>query len=325
MKRLICCLLLYAATIPDALGLSQVTVAQFGKEKFLLYLPLYIAMEEGYFESEGLSIHLVFAGNDDQAFAAVASRSADFGIGDPVFAAIAEEKGLHARVVALLIQKLAVSGFTNRSEIGEITTPSQLKDLKIGSFPRPSTTYTMLDEILKTNRSSTGSARIVEGAMGTFAPMLRAQVVDMALDLEPAVSIAESQGMRVVFDLSRFFPSQAVTGLTARADYLSQNKETALRMVRGLERALRLINSDSPRPSEIAATLFPALPRPTIERAVERMRKQQVYPVHATVDPALWSRTVEARVKSGDLKSAAQASSAVDNSFAEQAVQEQKP
>ena len=72
---------------------EKVVISQFGKEKFLLYLPLYIAMEDGLFAKRGLDIDLRFVGNDDQIFATVISGDAMFGVGDPVFAAISREKG----------------------------------------------------------------------------------------------------------------------------------------------------------------------------------------------------------------------------------------
>ena len=47
-------------------SLQKVRITQAGKEKFLLYLPLYVAMEKGYFAEQGLDVSLTFSGNDDQ-------------------------------------------------------------------------------------------------------------------------------------------------------------------------------------------------------------------------------------------------------------------
>src|SRR3984957_8398783 len=85
---------------------EKVTIAQFGKERFLLYLPLYVAMEEGIFAKHGLDVDLKFAGNDDQIFATVISGQAQFGIGDPVFTAISHDKGGPGKVIAMVITNL---------------------------------------------------------------------------------------------------------------------------------------------------------------------------------------------------------------------------
>ncbi|MFA5300626.1 MAG: ABC transporter substrate-binding protein, partial [Lutibacter sp.] len=69
---------------PNSTGLTQVIVAQWGQEKYLIYLPLYIAQEKGFFKEEGLDISIKYSGNDDQVFATVLKGEAQFGIGDPV-------------------------------------------------------------------------------------------------------------------------------------------------------------------------------------------------------------------------------------------------
>ncbi len=109
-------LFLYAGTDSDRVWAEpppkKVTIAQFGKEKFLLYLPLYVAMEEGIFRGRGIHVELLFAGNDDQVFASVVSGEASFGVGDPVFAAIARERGGPGKIVGLLVTRLGLVGYT---------------------------------------------------------------------------------------------------------------------------------------------------------------------------------------------------------------------
>src|SRR5438270_393633 len=56
-------------------GLETVKIAQWGQERYLIYLPMYVAIEKGYFKDAGLDVTLTFTGNDDQTFAAALSRS----------------------------------------------------------------------------------------------------------------------------------------------------------------------------------------------------------------------------------------------------------
>jgi len=94
-------LMFVVSSATQAAPLEKVKLAQFAQAKFLLYLPLYVAQEEGFFAKENLDVELKFAGNDDQIFAAVASGAVDFGMGDPAFTAIAAEKGFEAKTVAM--------------------------------------------------------------------------------------------------------------------------------------------------------------------------------------------------------------------------------
>src|SRR5207245_1761166 len=71
--------------------LSEVTIHQAAKT--LLYLPLYVAVEQGYLGAEGIKARIVTAGGDSQAFAALANGEAQFAQGDPTFVAISHERG----------------------------------------------------------------------------------------------------------------------------------------------------------------------------------------------------------------------------------------
>ena len=72
---------------------TKITIAQWGQEKYLIYLPVYIAQDKGFFKEQGLDVSIVFSGNDDQVFATVARGDAQFGVGDPIFTAISRNRG----------------------------------------------------------------------------------------------------------------------------------------------------------------------------------------------------------------------------------------
>jgi NitT/TauT family transport system substrate-binding protein len=81
-------------------GLQKITIAQFGH--VFLYMPLYVAVRNKYFEHEGLDVTLVSTGGDEKTFTAVSSGNAQFGVADPVFTAVARERGQGGKVVASL-------------------------------------------------------------------------------------------------------------------------------------------------------------------------------------------------------------------------------
>lgn len=292
---------------------EKVTIAQFGKEKFLLYLPLYIAMEEGLFAQQGLDVSLKFAGNDDQIFAAVVGGSADFGMGDPVFAAIAKDKGGPGKIVAMMITKLGLSGYTNNPKIGAITKPEDLNNLRISSFPKPSTTYTMLDEMVMRHKLNT---KIVQAAFGAQLATLEAGLVDVAVDIEPTVSIAESKGYPVVFSMGPFTDPQAITGISTTEDTIQKRPETVQKLVNALQQSLTLLHTQPEAGVRVAKKLFPTLDENVIRAAVTRMEKEAAYPSSVVVGNELWQRTLKTRLDSGELKKPQVTETAVDNQFA---------
>ncbi|MCB0319199.1 MAG: ABC transporter substrate-binding protein, partial [Bdellovibrionales bacterium] len=301
---------------------KKIVVSQFGKEKFLLYLPLYIAMEEGLFLKRGIEIDLRFVGNDDQIFASVISGDALFGVGDPVFAAISREKGGPGKIVASMITKLGLSGYTNNTQIPNIIAPQDLKGLRVSSFPAPSTTYTLLSEFIKLNELDKTGTSIVQAGVGAQLAALEAGDVDIAIDLEPSVSIAESKGYRVNFSLDKFTESQAITGISTLESTINDHPEVVQKIVSGLQEALILLHKDRNICLNVAQKLFPNLGIKVIENAVERMLSAGMYPKTAKMEDSNWQRTLKTRLDSGELKKAQATEFTVDNSFAEKAIQE---
>lgn len=302
----------------QAAALEKVKLAQFSQSKFLLYLPLYVAQEEGFFAKEGLDVDLIFAGNDDQIFAAVLSGSADYGMGDPLFTAIANAKGASTKTVAMLITNLALRGYTNNKDIPHIDALDQLAGLRMGSFPAPSTTYTILEDMKRTH-PKLARMQIVQGGVGMQRAMLEAGKTDIAIDLEPAVSMAEHDGARVVFDMFRFTPPMAVTGLTTRQEIIDKKPDQVRRMVRAMQNAITAMYADHAVAYRTAEKLFPNLPAGVARRAVDHMLADAMYPRSVVIPDALWQKALQMRLASGDLKKPQATDFAVDNRFAESA------
>jgi NitT/TauT family transport system substrate-binding protein len=281
-------------------------------------------MEEGLFARRGLDITLTFAGNDDQIFAAVISGAAMFGVGDPVFAAISREKGGPGRIVALMVTKLGLSGYTKNPAVPEVLEPKDAQGLRIGSLPAPSTMFTLLTEFVRNNQPYTEKTTIVQAAIGAQLAALEAGQVDISMDLEPTVSVAESKGYRVKFLLDRFTEAQAITGISTLDTTIKDHPEIVQSIVSGLQEALELLHSKRDIALRTAKKLFPNLSDAVVTRAVERMLTLGVYPRSTEVEEALWQRTLKTRLDSGDLKKPQLTEYTVDNSFAQKALQDRR-
>ncbi len=294
---------------------EKIAIAQYGKERILFYLPLYVAMEEGLFAKRGLDVDLTFAGTPDHVFAAVISNDAQFGVSDPAFTAISHDKGGPGKVVVMMITKLAVSGVA-KPAIPPIKRPQQLNGLRIASPPEPSTTYTLINGL---KRSFHLNAVIVQAPPGEQLALLDAGKADLALDFEPNVSVAEDKGYHVVFDLAAFTDPQVITGVTTTEDFIKSHPDTVQKLADGLQEAIDLIYSDPQVAFRVGAKLFPHLSDKVVHSAVNRMLSANMYPRSIVVPDELWQRTLKTRLDNGDLKKPQATSVAVDNDFALQA------
>ncbi|HKR06145.1 MAG TPA: ABC transporter substrate-binding protein, partial [Bacteroidia bacterium] len=211
---------------PKTSTLQKITIAQTGD--FFLYAPLYIALDGGYFRKNGLDVSIISTGGDEKTWAAVLGKNASFGIADPTFIAISDERGIPGRVIASIVNGVPFWGITMNSSIKEVQSPQDLNSYSVATFPSPSTAYTLqkkmfLDAGLKPN--------IKEGAFGTLLYMLQSGKVDIALELEPNVSQASSNGAKVLYSLAKLYGDFAITGLTTTPELLKSDTALAKKVV----------------------------------------------------------------------------------------------
>jgi NitT/TauT family transport system substrate-binding protein len=289
---------------------TQVTVAQVGD--FFLYLPLYYAKDRGFFSREGLDVSLVASGGDEKSVAAVVSGSADFGVGDPTFAAIANEQGQNVSVVGTVVNGVPFWGVTKRRDLPEVLTPAQLRGLTVATFPKPSTAYVLQEAMFKEGGIQ---PKIREAQFGSLLPLLDTGAVDIVLELEPNVSTAVSKGGRVVYSMAEKYPDFAITGVTTLRRTIVERPDVVRRFVRALDAAERAAHSNPADLIAFAKGRFPDVSPDIAEAAARRMLASNVLPNSARTSVSGWRRAVDLRAQSGDLKDPAASVKAVDNQF----------
>ena len=321
MKKVIFALLVvlgivfYFFTInkPEKSSLNKVVITQYGQGNVFLYLPLYIAQEEGIFQKNGLDVQITYSGNDDQIAATVAGGYADFGVGDPIFSAIIQERGGSIKTIATLVEKPPFIGYAKDSKIKNVENLSQLNGLRVSSFPAPSTLYTNLTNLKNNNNLNMQIRPITFGAQ---MAALENGEVDMAMDLDPTVAVAESNGYRAVISLSNFLPKQAITGIIAREDVIQNKPEIAQKVINSLQEAISLFYSDQSVGLRVALKAFPEIDEASLKRAVERSFNNKIYPISMEIQEEIWQQGIHERIQAGDLKKPQPTNIASDNSFA---------
>jgi NitT/TauT family transport system substrate-binding protein len=299
-------------------GQEKITICQYGQ--VFIYMPLYVAQEKGFFADEGIDVRLINGGGDDKTFATVASGEAQFGVADPTFPAIARERGQPGVVLASVVNGATFWGVTKK-ELKPITSAAQLKDLRIATYTAPSTNYTLMAKTLKDNEDRVGKAQIVQGAFGTLLAMLDADKADIAMELEPTVSLAVKNGAKVVYSYPEMYGPFLLTGLYTTEEYRDKHPEICQKVVRALERAMRYCHDNPEGTIEVARKAFPEVDPEVAANAVKRLLKDNTIPKHVSIDDKAWENAVQVRLQVGDLKSAKSAEKTIDNTFAAKATQ----
>src|SRR6267378_6679079 len=132
----------------------------------MLYLPLYVAIDEGFFTQQGLDLTKETAGAPTVALSAVISGSAQFSIHGPEWTAIAAAKGAPVNIIANVV---------NGAAVWIVTTPdvsfSSVKDLKgqnVVTGLMPTTSTSLFMKLLRENGMDPNcDVKMVQVALGS--------------------------------------------------------------------------------------------------------------------------------------------------------------
>jgi len=286
----------------------------------LLYIGLYVAKDEGFFEKQGLDVKIQTGGGDAQAFSALTSGSAQFAQGDPSFVAIANEKGWDGRVVAMAVDRVAIWGVTFDKNIKPFTDPAGFKGLTVATYPEPNTSYVVQKQLdLKAGLTIGTDTKIVQVPFGTELATLKNGQADIAQTIEPNVSQVELQGGTVAFSYADAYGPLAFTGVQTSDEEIQQHPEVVQKFLNAYEQALQYIQNNFEGTVTIAKKELPTMDEQVIRTALHRLIDSGSIPAHAKVDPVSWQKLLQIQVDVGNLKQLP-TKDLIDNNFAEAAM-----
>lgn len=273
----------------------SVTVAQFGD--LLLYLPLYIAKEEGLFAKRGLDVRIISTSGDDKTYAAVASGQASFGIADPTFAAIANSQGHRARVIGLLVDGVPNYAVSLGSLL-PIQNLETLKGISIATPPSPSTAFALTKDLYEKAKLPPSIRQVSPAAL---MATLQAKDADLAVLIEPWVSTTIRNGGSVVIEFPRFYKSFALTGITCTERFATQEADTCSAFLAAMQEAAIIFYSDEAKTLKVAQKMFPNEDVADLQSGIHRHRSDRIHPSSLEVPLESWKIAIDLRVRSGDL------------------------
>jgi NitT/TauT family transport system substrate-binding protein len=277
---------------------KKVTVSQ--AFQTMLYLPFYVAMDQGFFARQGLEVSKESAGSPTAALSAVLSGSAQFSIHGPEWTAIAASKGAKVGIIANVVNGAAV--YIATTPDFHFDGVKSLKGQKVVTGLMPTTSTSLFIKLLKENGMDPDKdVDMIQVQTGSEAgPFLGGQA-KVAVLYEPGLDQVAAQGMKVVLGFPRQYGPYAFSSVTARSDV---DPEAAQRMVNGMEMALRFMQKDRARTLEIARKEFPTLDPKVVTSAVERMLADNVYPKSVETTAAAYKTGMDTQIALGNLKTA---------------------
>jgi NitT/TauT family transport system substrate-binding protein len=290
---------------------EQVTVAQAFQS--VQYLPLYVAIDKGFFKKHGLDVVKTTAGSGANGVASVIQGSATFSLQDPMTAVFANLKGAKLKSVGSVVNGIPVWLVVPKDS--PIKTVADLEGKTVATAVPPSTSTYLLRDVLAKQHVKITEQDVLLGT--EIAPLLAGKV-DAAAVYEPYVEQAIAQGARVIYQFSRSVPGgYAFSALDATETTLTTKPAMVKAFVAGLEDAIHYMNTDEAGAAAVAITEFPQMSPDVVRSAVKRLFDENVYPKSALITPAAFANALALQVGIGNIKPGAVTyADAIDPQFA---------
>jgi NitT/TauT family transport system substrate-binding protein len=242
-----------SAQAQGRLDKSRVSVAVGGKAS-LLYLPLTIAEQLGYFRSEGLSVEFTDAGHPQRALELVAEGAAEVCAGTFEQVLLLQARGLAQQAFVLQCRAPQVALGVSIRSLPQYRTVADLKGKRVGVSGYQSAPGLLARRVLAQAGLKSDDVVWVDIGSAAAVPALRSGQLDALVLWEPAISTLEQKAeVRIVADTRTLKGTAEVFGgpmpstcLHASADFMQRHPATCQALANGIVHALKWLQTAGP-------------------------------------------------------------------------------
>ncbi|MFQ6817657.1 MAG: ABC transporter substrate-binding protein [Blautia sp.] len=304
--------------------LTEVTLNEVAHSIF--YAPQYVAIEEGYFEEEGLKIDLVNGFGADKVMTAVISGEADIGFMGAEASVYAYQEGATDPVVnfAQLTQR-AGNFLVAREEMPDFQW-SDLKGKKVlggrkGGMPEMVFEYILRKNGIDPQKDLTIDQSIDFGS--TAAAFTGDDSAEFTVEFEPSATALEQEGAGyVVASLGVDSGYVPYTSYSAKTSYMEEHPEVIQKFTNGLQKGMEYVQTHTP--AEIAAVIAPQFPETdleTITTIVTRYYEQDTWKENLVFAKESFELLQDILEESGELKERVDYDKLVTTAYAQKAAE----
>lgn len=247
----------------------------------IFYAPMYVAIEEGYFEDEGIDLDLVCGFGADKTMTAVISGEADIGFMGSEASIYTYSEGATDYVVnfAQLTQR-AGNFLVAREEMPDFTWEDLKGHLVLGGR-KGGMPQMVFEYILKENGIDPAADLEINQNIdfGSTAAAFAEGQGDFTVEFEPGATTLESEGKGcVVASLGEDSGYVPYTAFSAKQSYIDENPEVIQGFTNALQKGMDYVQTHTPE--EIASAIeaqFPETDLETITTIVTRYYDQDTW------------------------------------------------
>lgn len=290
----------------------------------IFYAPMYVAIELGYFEEEGIDLELVTGFGADKCMTAVLSGEADVGFMGSEASIYTYNEGATDYVVnfAQLTQR-AGNFLVSREDLDDFEW-EDLKGTNVLGGRKGGMPQMVFEYILKQNGIDPETDLEINQNIdfGSTAAAFAEGQGDFTVEFEPGATTLESEGRGyVVASLGEDSGYVPYTAFCAKQSYIDQNPEVIQHFTNALQRGMNYVQSHTP--TEIATVIAPQFEESsldTITTIVTRYYDQDTWKDNLIFTEDSFSLLQDILEMAGELTKRAPYSDLVTTSFAEKAI-----
>lgn len=288
------------------------------------YLPVYVALNEGFFQEEGLDVELLMTGGGQHVNAVLTGNAHAF-VGGPEWNAFALERdGGKEKVIK------AVSGVTHRGNVYLVgkpnttlpTDPEQLKQLFKGKTIVVGVNGSTTNSIPRYYLKSIGldpdkDVTLVAVETGNIISTFKSMNADFAAGVEPNLSEGIEQGIygQPLVNFPKQWGEYAYSTLNVSEKLINSDPEMVQKLVNGVAKGLDLIQSDPDKAREIAKKEFSTMDPRALELSVNRFLEDQLWEGAKWISKDAFEISMKIVVEAGKLKEVPAYESLVETKF----------
>jgi NitT/TauT family transport system substrate-binding protein len=240
------------------------------------YLPLYVAMQKGFFANQGLEIKTVTIESGSAPTNAVLSGQAFAFIAGPEHNAFAKLKGAELRLIVNVVNRgnLYYTATKGKAPPPGIDSGSYFKGKTIAVGPYGGTPNSITRFLIKKwGLDVKNDVALLEVTTGGLLAAVKAGNAEIAAVQEPQIT----QGIRANIWNEPFinFPKEhgdyTYSTLNVRLDTIQKEPDTVQKFVRAVVRGIKALHANPTEAATIAAKEFPTMPpddlKPTLDRS----------------------------------------------------------
>lgn len=314
--------LLFCGCKKDEGTLKDVTLNEVAHSIF--YAPQYVAIENGYFEEEGINLKLVTGFGADKVMTALISGEAQIGFmgSESSIYAYNEGNSDYAVNFAQLTQR-AGNFLVSRKPIDDFSW-DMLKGTTILGGRAGGMPEMVLEYILKNNGIDISTdLEIVQNIdFGLTGGAFAGGQGDFTVEFEPHATALEKEGTGyVVASLGVDSGYVPYTAYSAKKSYINKNPEIIQGFTNALQRGMEYVNSHSSEDiAKVIAPQFPDTDADTIAVIVERYKSQDTWKNDLVFSKDSFTLLQDILYEAGVIKEYAPYSDLVDTDFAQKAL-----